>query len=96
MAKTWKEHPRGNGVSMTEVEKAERIVMGFRVVLVLVAIAGAGLLLAFVPLNILAWVFGTAAVLVLTYGVGAAIGVGLYSVDKARKTINKARDIGVS
>lgn len=95
-SKVWPEARNGYGEDIVAVRKAEKIVKVFRVALtVLVAavvVAGA----TFIPPVVLMWIGGIVLGVGGTYMLGGAVGLGLYARKEAVKTLQRAKERGVS
>lgn len=95
-SKVWPEARNGHGEDIVAVRKAERTVKVFRVLLtaVVAAVAVAGA--TFIPPVVLMWIGGIILGVGGTYMVGGAVGLGLYARKEAVKTLQRAKERGVS
>jgi hypothetical protein len=95
-SKVWPEARNGYGEDIVAVRKAERTVKVFRVimtVLVSVAVAAGAM---FIPPVVLLWIGGVILGVGGSYALGGAIGLGLYARKEAVKTLQRAKQRGVS
>lgn len=95
-SKVWPEARNGYGEDIVAVRKAEHTVKVFRVLLTVVVsavvVAGA----TFIPSVVLLWIGGIVLGVGGTYMLGGAVGLGLYARKEAVKTLQRAKERGVS
>lgn len=95
-SKVWPEARNGYGEDIVAVRKAERTVKVFRVLLTVVVAAGLVAGATFIPSVVLMWIGGIILGVGGTYALGGAIGLGLYARKEAVKTLQRAKQRGVS
>lgn len=94
--KVWPEGRNGYGEDIVAVRKAERIVKVFRVALTVLVLAAVVAGAMFIPSVVLLWIGGVILGVGGSYALGGAIGLGLYARKEAVKTLQRAKERGVS
>lgn len=95
--KVWPEARSGyHGEDIEQVRKAERTVAVFRTIVTVLVIAAVAAGAMFIPPVVLFWIGGVIFGVGGSYALGGLIGLGLYSHKQATKTLQRAKERGVS